>query len=557
MWIFGKHRHISSNSLSEYVSGRAAGAEKARIDRALAECALCREEMESLQSTRSMLRSMPDLALPRSFVMAAAPTPTTAVSSPPAPSFIRGIPAWAYAGAASLAVAAVALIVIFQSISPGLPGESELSPVAERAVAVAPAMAETEAMPDSAPQPAVEPASIPEPQSETHSQPAMGDASAASESLSEMSQSETVRELEKEVIAEAEVVVESLKESYDLSESAAAVQPEAAAVEATPRPEAMAALPESAMVAASPAVAASDEGESTSLEKTVVRESGKEAAAVRGVDSTATPLPAAAAAVQPESSAATTSTPAETAALPELAVAGQVTPAAANDMPMATATLTRPAEVGQGARPATPAPPNPEPPADSTPSPSAGSTIHPTEGASALDQRTRPEPTLAATLVPTPLPAAATSAPIATADSTRGAEMTAPTDDSPRPTRAEPALPATRPGLPEPEVENPTTAFPTVPGAAPAQSPSGAAQSRSRAAVLEEPGARPGESRPESRPVVPERITPRQERAPERGPGMTFILIGSSILILAIVAAAAGAISRRRRAGNTADTRNF
>ena len=41
MWIFGKHRHINPDTLSEYLDGRLSLRDKARVDRAIAACARC------------------------------------------------------------------------------------------------------------------------------------------------------------------------------------------------------------------------------------------------------------------------------------------------------------------------------------------------------------------------------------------------------------------------------------------------------------------------------------------------------------------------------------
>ena len=113
MWIFDRHRHLSHDRLSEYVGNRVSQEEKARIDGAAAECALCRKELESLGETRLLLQSLPQLEPSRSFVMAGAPVAAAAgvALAPARPLFFRA-PSWAYAGAASLAGLAIALVLV-------------------------------------------------------------------------------------------------------------------------------------------------------------------------------------------------------------------------------------------------------------------------------------------------------------------------------------------------------------------------------------------------------------------------------------------------------------
>ena len=81
MLIFRKgHSHIKQDDLSAYLDGQISEADAARIDQRLAQCADCRQELDALRSTVSLLQQMPELTLPRSFIM---PGP------PPAPIAIR------------------------------------------------------------------------------------------------------------------------------------------------------------------------------------------------------------------------------------------------------------------------------------------------------------------------------------------------------------------------------------------------------------------------------------------------------------------------------------
>jgi len=108
MLIFNRgHTHISQDDLSEYLDGRLSGTAAARIDRRLTECATCRQELDALRSTVSVLQQMPELTLPRSFVMPGPPPAPVAVRSP-AP--LR-MPQWVYSGAAATAALVFAILV--------------------------------------------------------------------------------------------------------------------------------------------------------------------------------------------------------------------------------------------------------------------------------------------------------------------------------------------------------------------------------------------------------------------------------------------------------------
>ena len=112
MWIFGKHRHINPDTLSQYLDDRLSLRAKERVDRAVAACAHCREELESRRVTFSLLRELPPIRPPRSFTLAAPPVtePTLAASS--ATSRLAALPTWAYAGAAAIAGIALAFLAL-------------------------------------------------------------------------------------------------------------------------------------------------------------------------------------------------------------------------------------------------------------------------------------------------------------------------------------------------------------------------------------------------------------------------------------------------------------
>ena len=113
------HQHIKPETLSEYLDGRIQGSALAQVDQQLAACHLCREEMESLRSTITMLRELPQEAPRRSFVMAA--PPPMLVRAPSSAFQLRDflrVPQWAYAGAASVAV--IVLVALISADVAGL-----------------------------------------------------------------------------------------------------------------------------------------------------------------------------------------------------------------------------------------------------------------------------------------------------------------------------------------------------------------------------------------------------------------------------------------------------
>jgi len=115
MLIFRKgHSHIKQDDLSAYLDGQISEADAARIDQRLAQCADCRQELDALRSTVSLLQQMPELTLPRSFIMPG-PPPAPIAIRPPAP--LR-MPQWVYSGSA--AVAALVLAVLISADATGL-----------------------------------------------------------------------------------------------------------------------------------------------------------------------------------------------------------------------------------------------------------------------------------------------------------------------------------------------------------------------------------------------------------------------------------------------------
>ena len=182
MWIFCKHQHLKPETLSEYLDGRLPDRNQGKAERAVAECALCQGELEGLRATVSLLRTLPELAPSRSFTLSAQPVtaPLTAIDRPSL--FPSRVPAWAYAGAATLAGLAILLYALTDT--GGLPsltwpsgsgGSPEMAMVQE---AAAPAAASA---PPAAPtiEPQAQPASASVPAMETMPSPSGAPAEAA------------------------------------------------------------------------------------------------------------------------------------------------------------------------------------------------------------------------------------------------------------------------------------------------------------------------------------------------------------------------------------------
>lgn len=168
MWIFGRHRHLSSAALSEYLDGRLHGSQREKVSRQLNSCTTCREELEGLRATMSLLRDLPDMPVPRNFTLAG-PPPVLVAQSPPR---LFRAPSWAYAGAASLA--GLALAVMVSADATGLLTTPATSTPQE--IVTAPALAPTPApLPTSAPAASANSAeALPPAQAESTSTPQPG-----------------------------------------------------------------------------------------------------------------------------------------------------------------------------------------------------------------------------------------------------------------------------------------------------------------------------------------------------------------------------------------------
>ncbi|HKS68809.1 MAG TPA: zf-HC2 domain-containing protein, partial [Ktedonobacterales bacterium] len=73
-------REVLRERLSAYLDGELAPGDDAALERHLATCAECRDELAGLREVRALLRALPQPALPRSFALPA----TTGVAQIPA-----------------------------------------------------------------------------------------------------------------------------------------------------------------------------------------------------------------------------------------------------------------------------------------------------------------------------------------------------------------------------------------------------------------------------------------------------------------------------------------
>ena len=102
--------------LSSYIDGEVTDAERARVEEHLATCDACREEIESLRWTVSVLAEMPEVQTSRSFVFSTPPDRT-----PERPRLVT-VTRWAASAAAVLLVALVLSEVVARLVG------SDLSP---------------------------------------------------------------------------------------------------------------------------------------------------------------------------------------------------------------------------------------------------------------------------------------------------------------------------------------------------------------------------------------------------------------------------------------------
>ena len=84
MFWFNRHRRLR-DQLSAYIDGELDASAAERLERHLAECGRCRQEMEQLRATITALQELPAVEPPRSFTLSperVAPRPPMPVASP-------------------------------------------------------------------------------------------------------------------------------------------------------------------------------------------------------------------------------------------------------------------------------------------------------------------------------------------------------------------------------------------------------------------------------------------------------------------------------------------
>ena len=112
MWLFKRRpKHISLESLSEYLDGGLSDADVQKVEDHLRTCESCSEELESLRGTVGLLRQTPVIPTRRDFTFAEAPESASDVREPVTSVGFPGlrVPVWAYGAAASVAVVAFAV----------------------------------------------------------------------------------------------------------------------------------------------------------------------------------------------------------------------------------------------------------------------------------------------------------------------------------------------------------------------------------------------------------------------------------------------------------------
>ena len=391
MWFFGRHKHLSDDRLSEYLDGRLPAGELARVDRAVAQCADCREELESLRETRSLLQSLPQFELPRSFVFSEAPAVSPARSAEPGRRVAFRMPGWAYAGAAAVAGVAAVLIVVAAGSDLWFSGAADepsetmaMSAPAPQPALASPEMAAVQALPEPTAVPAAAASGI------AMAQPESASSSPASEPASSGAQVFTA-----ESMAAAPAEVQRSAEVGPVGEQAP--EPAAVAEVPTPTPAPMAMM-EAEMAVAGEAMA---EPESVVPAPTAIPDAQAAAAASAEEPARApapqvlavTPTPAVAAAVPAGLEATTAPVP-----LAEpTPTATHILKAQATALPQPTAMPEVAANEGEpGPTPEVPSPVLGGPAADETPAP----TTVPSQAAMGATATGRAGPI--ATLAPSP-----------------------------------------------------------------------------------------------------------------------------------------------------------
>ena len=112
MWLFKRRpKHISLETLSEFLDGRLNDADVLKVEDHLQTCGSCSEELDSLRDAVGLLRQTPVIPTGRDFTFVEAPESAPEAREPIASGGFPGfrVPVWAYGAAASVAVVAFAI----------------------------------------------------------------------------------------------------------------------------------------------------------------------------------------------------------------------------------------------------------------------------------------------------------------------------------------------------------------------------------------------------------------------------------------------------------------
>lgn len=132
--MFGFIRRRKHNRLQEllsaYIDGEASNSEVIEVEEHLSGCDECRAELDSLRATASLLRRLPQLDVPRSFVLTEAPAMV-----------IQRPPSIVWSARLATSAAALLLVALLLGDTFGILSQTELAQEATRTLQVAPAPA--------------------------------------------------------------------------------------------------------------------------------------------------------------------------------------------------------------------------------------------------------------------------------------------------------------------------------------------------------------------------------------------------------------------------------
>ncbi len=164
MWIFKKNpKHISLETLSEYLDGRLSDADVWKLEAHVGTCESCTEELDSLRDAVGLLRQTPVIPAGRDFTFTQAPEPRAPVASVGFPGF--RVPVWAYGAAASVAVVAFAVTLSIDLTSGPGDGGGVVLTSPESGDSFATTLADPEDLPTGIPMP---PSATPAPRPTTY-----------------------------------------------------------------------------------------------------------------------------------------------------------------------------------------------------------------------------------------------------------------------------------------------------------------------------------------------------------------------------------------------------